>query len=212
MQRMNPKNSLLVKAEIDKLVDARFIYPKLHSEWVSPIMVVPKKPGPDGKAKIRVCWDYRKLNDATLKDHFPLPFTDIVLDIVAGHELYSFMHGYSGFNQVWIKQTDQLKTAFIMEWKMHAFNRMPFGLCNAPAMFQPLMVNIFHDFLRRFLEIFIDDFAVFGKTIDHVEHLRLTLEQWREVRLKLHPEKCFFGVTQGMLLGHRISKDGIEVD
>jgi len=122
-------------------------------KWVSPIVVVPKKPGPDGKPKIRICQDYRKLNDETLKDHYPLPFTDSVLDIVAGNALYTFMDGYSGYNQIWIRLRDQLKTAFITEWGVYAFRRMPFGLCNARRMFQRLMMNIFHDFLRKFLEI-----------------------------------------------------------
>jgi hypothetical protein len=119
--RMNPKYSLMVKEEIDKLLDAGFIYPVLNSEWVSPLVVVPKKPGLDGKPKIRICQDYRKLNEYTKKDHYPIPFTDMILDIVAGWELYSFMDGYSGYNQIWIKKDDQLKTAFTTEWGVFAF-------------------------------------------------------------------------------------------
>jgi hypothetical protein len=83
--RLNPRYSLMVKEEIDRLLEAGFIYPVNNSEWVSPIVVVPKKVGADGKVKIRVCQDFRKLNSATKKDYFPLPFTDIILDHVAGH-------------------------------------------------------------------------------------------------------------------------------
>ncbi|CAM6124052.1 unnamed protein product [Calypogeia fissa] len=89
---------------------------------------------------------------------------------------------------------------------------MPFGLCNAPGMFQRLMMNVFHDYLRKFMEVFIGDFAVFGGIKDHVRYLKLTFQRCREVGLRLHPGKCFFGVNEGILLGHKISKQGIEVD
>jgi hypothetical protein len=98
--RLNPKYSLMVKEEIDKLLEAGLIYPVNNSEWVSSIVVVPKKVGADGKVKIRVCQDFRKLNAATKKDYFPLSFTDIILDHVAGREYYSFLDGFSSYNQV----------------------------------------------------------------------------------------------------------------
>ena len=96
--RLNPRYSLMVKEEIDRLLEAGFIYSVNNSEWVSPIVVVPKKVGADGKVKIRVCQDFRKLNVATKKDYFPLRFTDIILDHVAGQECYSFLDGFSGYN------------------------------------------------------------------------------------------------------------------
>ena len=74
------------------------------------------------------------------------------------------------------------------------------------------MMNVFHDFLRKFLEVFIDDFAVHGRADMHLEHLRLTLQRCKEVGLKLHPQKCFFGIREGILLGHKVSQKGIEVD
>jgi hypothetical protein len=207
--RLNPKYSLKVKEELDKLLDAGFIYPVKNSEWVSPIVVVPKKVGVDGKVKIRVCQDYRKLNEATKKDAYPLPFTDIILDHVAGHTVYTFLDGMSGYHQTFIKDGDQIYTTFITDWGTYAFRRMPFGLCNAPGTFQRTMRDIFHDFL----EVFIDDFAVFSKGWkEHWEHLRLTLERCREANLKLNPGKCFLGMQSGILLGHRISQEGITVD
>ena len=96
--RLNPRYSLMVKEEIDRLLEAGFIYPVSNSKWVSPILVIPKKVGADGKVKIRVCQDFRKLNAATKKDYFSLPFTDIILDHVAGQECYSFLDGFSGYN------------------------------------------------------------------------------------------------------------------
>ena len=93
--RMNPTYSLLVKEEIDKLLECGFIYPVLYSEWESPIVVVPKKNG-----KLRICQDFCKLNSITKKDYFPLPFTNAFLDVVVGHECYSILNGFSGYNQV----------------------------------------------------------------------------------------------------------------
>jgi hypothetical protein len=133
--KLNPRYSLMVKEEIDWLLEAGFIYRVNNSEWVSPIVVVSKKVGADGKVKIRVCQDFRKLNSATKKDYFPLPFTDIILDHVAGYQRYSFLDRSSGYNQVFIWMGDQLKTTFTTEWGTFAFNRMPFGLCNAPGTF-----------------------------------------------------------------------------
>ena len=100
---------------------------------------------------------------AAKKDYFPPPFMDIILDYVSGQECYSFLDGFSRYNQVSIRMEDQLKTTFTTEWGTFAFNRMPFGLCNAPGTFQRFMMDIFRDFLRYFLEVFIDDFAVFSK-------------------------------------------------
>ncbi|CAM6086284.1 unnamed protein product [Calypogeia fissa] len=210
--RINSKYSMMVKEEIDKLLEAGFIYPVATNDWVSPVVIVPKKVGMDGQQKIRVCQNFRKLNEATKKDYFPIPFTDMVLDIVVGWEVYSFLDGYSGYNQIWIRKEDQLKTVFTIEWGVFAFRRMPFGLCNAPGSFQRIIMAIFHDFLRKFVEVFIDDFVVYGTKKEHVDYLRLTFQRCREIGLKLHPGKCIFGVEEGTLLGHKVSKKGIEVD
>ena len=96
----------MVKEDIDQLLEAEFIYPIVNSEWVSPIVVVPKKVGADGKVKIRICQDFQKLNASTKKDNFPIPFTDIILDHVFGHKCYSFLDGFSDYNQVFIRPED----------------------------------------------------------------------------------------------------------
>src|SRR5450759_702690 len=211
--RLNPKYSLKVKEELDTLLEAGFIYPVKHSEWVSPIVIAPKKVGADGKVKIRVCQDYRKLNEATKKDAYPLPFTDIILDHVARHVVYTFLDGMAGYYQTNIRFCDQIYTTFITDWGTYAFRRMPFGLCNAPGTFQRIIRDIFHDFMRHFLEVFIDDFVVFSKSWEgHLEHLRLTFQWCREANLKLHPGKCFIRMDSGILLGHRVFEQGIAVD
>ncbi|GJZ79133.1 reverse transcriptase domain-containing protein [Tanacetum coccineum] len=125
----------------------------------------------------RVCIDYRKLNDATRKDHFPLPFMDQMLERLAGNEYYCFLDGFSRYFQIPIDPQDQEKTTFTCPYGTFAYRRMPFGLCNAPGTFQRCMMAIFYDMIEETME-----------------------------------EKCHFMVKEGIVLGHKISKSGIEVD
>ena len=147
-RRLNPTMKEVVKNEVLKLLDAGIIYPVADSKWVSPTQVVPKKSGvtvvENEKGALvptrtvtgwRMCIDYRKLNAATRKDHFPLPFIDQILERVAGHPYYCFLDGYSGYYQIEIALEDQDKTTFTCPFGTYAFRRMPFGLCNAPATF-----------------------------------------------------------------------------
>ena len=99
----------------------------------------------------RVCIDYRKLNDATRKDHFPLPFIDQMLEKLSGHDYYCFLDGYSGYNQISIAPKDQEKTTLTCPYDTFAFKRMPFGLCNAPATLQRCMMAIFSDMIEHFI-------------------------------------------------------------
>ncbi|GJV61804.1 reverse transcriptase domain-containing protein [Tanacetum coccineum] len=110
----------------------------------------------------RVCIDYRKLNEATRKDHFPLPFMDQMLERLAGNEYYCFLDGFSGYFQIPIDPNDQEKTTFTCPYGTFAYRRMPFGLCNAPGTFQRCMMAIFHDMIEKTMEVFMDDFSVFG--------------------------------------------------
>ncbi|XP_048446064.1 uncharacterized protein LOC125479942, partial [Pyrus x bretschneideri] len=161
----------------------------------------------------RVCIDYRKLNTATRKDHFPLPFIDQMLERLAGHSFYCFLDGYSGYNQIVIAPNDQEKTTFTCPFGTFAYRRMPFGLCNAPATFQRCMISIFSDYVEKIIEVFMDDFSVFGDSFDDCLHnLTLILKRCVETNLVLNWEKCHFMVKQGIVLGHIISEKGIEVD
>ncbi|GKC81042.1 reverse transcriptase domain-containing protein [Tanacetum coccineum] len=143
--------------------------------WKIPIHVVPKKGGMtvvlnDNNELIpsrtvtgwQVCIDYRKLNDATRKDHFPLPFINQMLKRLYGNEYYCFLDGISGFFQIPIAPEDQEKTTFTCPYGTFAYRRMSFGLCNAPATFQRCMTVIFHDMVEDFMEVFMDNFSVFG--------------------------------------------------
>ncbi|CAN6547337.1 unnamed protein product [Malus baccata var. baccata] len=161
----------------------------------------------------RVCIDYRKINATTRKDHFPLPFLDQMLERLAGHSFYCFLDGYSGYNQIVIAPDDQEKITFTCPFGTFAYRRMPFGLCNAPATFQRCMVGIFSDYVEKIIEIFMDDFSVFGDSFDKcLDNLTLILKRCVETNLVLNWEKCHFMVKQGIVLGHIISEKGIEVD
>nr|GFC32474.1 reverse transcriptase domain-containing protein [Tanacetum cinerariifolium] len=110
----------------------------------------------------RLCIDYRKLNEATRKDHFPLSFTDQVLERFAGNEYYCFLDGFLGYFQIPINLKDQEKTTFTCPYGTFAYHRMPVGLCNAPGTFQRCMMAIFHDMIEKTMEVFMDDFLVLG--------------------------------------------------
>ena len=113
---------------------------------------------------------HRLLNAATRKDHFPLPFIDQMLERLAGHEYYCFLDGYSGYNQIPIAPEDQEKTTFTCPFGTFAYRRMPFGLCNAPTTFHRCMLSLFSDMVECLLEIFMDDFFVYGNSFDQCLH------------------------------------------
>ena len=159
-RRLNSVMKEVVRKEVLKWLNAGFIYAISDSPWVSPVHVVPKKVGftviRNEKNELipirtvigwRVCIDYRKLNTATRKDHFPLPFIDQMLDRLAGHPHFCFLDGYSCYNQISIAPEDQEKTTFTCPYGTFAFRRMPFGLCNAPATFQRCMMSMFSDLI-----------------------------------------------------------------
>ena len=132
---------------------------------------------------------------------------------LAGHSYYCFLDGYSGYNQIAIAQEDQEKTTFTCPFGTFAYRRMPFGLCNAPGTFQRCMVSIFSDYIEKIIEVFMDDFSVFGKSFDDcLDNLALILKRCVDTNLVLNWEKCHFMVKQGIVLGHVVSEKGIEVD
>nr|KAJ0198124.1 hypothetical protein LSAT_V11C700385840 [Lactuca sativa] len=160
----------------------------------------------------RVCIDYRKLNAATSKDHFPLPFIDQIIEKLSGKKFYCFFDGYSGYNQISIHPEDQSKTTFTCPYGTFAFRRMPFGLCNAPATFQRCMMAIFSDMVGDALEIFMDDFSIFGSSFETcLDQLEKVLKCCIESNLVLSWEKSHFMVKQGIVLGHVVSERGFEV-
>jgi len=225
-RRLNPNMQEVVKKETLKLLKAGIIYPISDSKWVSSVHVVPKKGGMtvvknENNELIptrtvtgwRMCIDYRKLNKATRKDHFPFPFINQMLERLAKNSYFCYLDGYSGFFQIPIHPNDQEKTTFTCPYGTYAYRRMPFGLCNAPATFQRCMMVIFSYFIEDIMGVFMDDFSVYGITFDHCfKNLSKVLQICEDMNLVLNWEKSHFMVQEGVVLGHVVSNKGIEVD
>ena len=173
-RRLNPVMKDVIRKEVLKWLNVGFVYAISDSPWVSLVHVVPKKGGftviINERHELiptrtvtgwRVCIDYRKLNTATRKDHFPLPFIDQMLDRLAEHPHFWFLNGYSRYNQIVLAPEDQEKTTFTCPYGTFAFRRMPFRLCNAPATFQRCTMSMFLDLAEEVMEIFMDDFTVY---------------------------------------------------
>ena len=197
----------ILKAELDRLLEGGFITQVTNTEWISPVVIVPKKGG-----KWRICVNYKALNAVTRKDRQPLPFIDELLDEVAGHDVCSFFDGYSGYHQVAIHEEDVLKTTFTTPWGTFAYLRMPFGLCNAGGTFQRVQTKIFGPYIGKFIRVYLDDFAVYSNRDSHIENVRAAFERLMEFHCSLSPEKCRIGFEEGALLGHIVSREGIRVD
>nr|GEX29056.1 reverse transcriptase domain-containing protein [Tanacetum cinerariifolium] len=225
-RRVNHKIHDVIKQEVIKLLKAGLIYPISDSHWVSPVHCVPKKGGftvvenEDNELILtrlvtgwRVCIDYRKLNEATRKDHFPLPFMDQMQERLAGNQYYCFLDSFFGYFQIPIDPKDQEKTTFTCPYGEFTYRHMPFGLCNAPDTFQRCMMAIFHDMIEKTIEVFMDDFSIFKNSFQScLSHLERMLKRCDDTNLCLNWEKSRFMVKEGIVLDHKISKQGIEVD
>ncbi|MCO5552515.1 hypothetical protein L7F22_006027 [Adiantum nelumboides] len=201
---------LLVEGFGDYTVEchmAGFIYPVKDSEWVSPVVVTPKKNG-----KWRVCVDYKPLNAATKRDHFPLPFQDEILNEVAGYERYTVCDGYSGYFQIRIAEEDQKKTTFVTPWGCFAYRVMPFGLTNATATFQRFVTHVFQPFFGKSIRVFIDDFCIYSSRVLHLEKVNEGLARLQSLGGQLNVDKCHIVESQVTLLGHVVSSRGTEAD
>jgi hypothetical protein len=215
----------VVKKEVLRLHKAGVIYHISDSEWASPVQVVPKKVGMtvirNEKNELipqqtvtgcRMCIDYWKLNKATQKDHFPLPFIDEMLERLANHSFYC-LDGYSGYHQILIHLDNQSKTTFTCPYDSFTHRQMSFGQCNTLASFQRCMMAIFSNLIEKFVEVFMDDFSVYGKIFeDCLANLDKVLKRCQMADLVLNWEKCHFMVQDRIVLEHKILEKGIEVD
>nr|GEY25363.1 reverse transcriptase domain-containing protein [Tanacetum cinerariifolium] len=201
-RRVNPKIYDVIKKEVEKLLDAGLIYPISDSPWVSPVHCIPKKGG---------------FTVVENKENKLIPTRLVtgwrMLERLAGNEYYCFLDGFSGYFQIPIDPRDQEKTTFTCPYGTFAYQRMPFGLCNAPGTFQRCMLAIFHDMVEKTMEVFMDDFSVFGNSFENcLSRLDKMLQRYQDTNLSLNWEKSHFMVKEGIVLGHKISKNGIEVD
>uniref|UniRef100_A0A2N9E761 RNA-directed DNA polymerase n=1 Tax=Fagus sylvatica TaxID=28930 RepID=A0A2N9E761_FAGSY len=208
MRTFHPEVEAQITQEVKKLLAAGFIKPIQHPRWLSNIVPVKKKNG-----QIRCCVDFRNLNKACPKDEFPLPNMDLLIDSAAGHAMFSFMDGFSGYNQIFMSPRDAEKTAFRTPIGNFYYTVMPFGLKNAGATYQRTMTAMFHDMMHREIEDYVDDIVVKSKTRgDHFSILKKVFERCRLYKLKMNPLKCAFGVSAGKFLGFLVHRRGIDVD
>ncbi|CAH8642613.1 unnamed protein product [Dicrocoelium dendriticum] len=192
---------------IEDMLDAKIIIPS-KSPWSSPIVLVKKKNG-----SLRLCIDYRKLNDVTRKDSFPLPRIDDTLEALSGAQWFSTLDLASGYWQVEIDPKDREKTAFIIPSGLYEFQTMPFGLTNAPATFQRLMQIVLRTLIPNQCLVYLDDVIVHGRSLEeHLDNLGLVLQHLHDAGLKLKPQKCQLLKRQVTFLGHIITPSGIQSD
>lgn len=196
-----------LKKQLEDLLDKGYIRPSV-SPWGAPVLFVKKKDG-----SLRMCVDYRELNNVTVKNRYPLPRIDDLFDQLQGAGVFTKIDLRSGYHQLRVTGNDVEKTAFRTRYGHYEFLVMPFGLTNAPAVFMDLMNRVFRPYLDQFVVVFIDDILIYSKTEEeHEEHLRLVLEILRENKLYAKLSKCEFWLDRVAFLGHIISRDGISVD
>ena len=205
--RMAPLELQELKVQLQELLDKGFIRPSV-SPWGAPVLFVKKKDG-----TLRLCIDYRKLNQVTVKNKYPLPRIDDLFDQLQGAMVFSKIDLRSGYHQLKIAEQDIPKTAFRTRYGHYEFLVMPFGLTNAPAAFMALMNRVFQPYLDQFVIVFIDDILVYSRDKEeHANHLRTVLQTLRGKQLYAKLSKCEFWLDQVVFLGHVISNGGIEVD
>eukprot|EP00253_Pinus_taeda_P015200 PITA_15200 len=208
LRRINPMLLSLIEKEIKRMFEAGTIAPIRFSEWVSNLVPTIKKIG-----EIRLCVDLRNLNQVSLKDHYPLPKMDHILQRVVSCSRISLLDGFSGFNQILVHPDDQDKTAFTTPWGTFKYVKMPFGLKNAGATFQRAMDIAFAKEIHDFLVVYLDELTPFSKyDQEHLKHLRQIFMTCRKYGISLNPKKSLFALEEGKILGHIISKYGIRID
>ena len=207
VRRVPPHRRQEVHDLLQDMLKRKIIQPS-SSPWASPIVLVRKSDG-----STRFCVDFRKLNDITRKDTYPLPHIEDTLATLAGSKIFSTLDLLSGYWQVGMANEDQEKTAFGTTEGLFEFRVMPFGLCNAPATFQRLMDLVLAGLLWSHCLVYVDDVIVLGKDFsDHISNLNAVFQRLREANLRLKPSKCSFLQRKVCYLGHIVSSEGISTD
>ena len=205
--RVSPKEGLIIKEQVEAMLAKGVIRPA-NSPWSSPVVLVVKKNG-----SIRFCVNYKKLNDLTRKDAYPLPRTEELLETIAGHKVYSTIDLYSGYWQIPMEDDSVAKTTFVCREGTFEFLVMPFGLTNAPATFQRIMDAVLTDYIDRFVVVYLDDICIYSDSDEeHKRHLKLVCEQLLEWNLKINAKKSHFNQASVKFLGHEVGPWGIRQD
>ncbi|HBS53358.1 MAG TPA: hypothetical protein DD806_05115 [Flavobacterium sp.] len=199
-----------IKSQTEAMLENNIIRPS-SSPWNSPLLVVPKKKDKNGKIKWRVVVDFRKLNNITIGDAFPLPNITEILDQLGGSKYFSVMDLNCGFHQIQLEESIKPLTAFSTPYGHFEYNRMPFGLKGAPATFQRLMNSVLSGLQGITCFVYMDDIVVHSKTLfEHIKKLENIFKRLRESNLKLQPTKCEFLRKEVAYLGHIITEKGIK--
>jgi len=210
--RLPEKHKKEVNSQITRMLDDDIIRPS-SSQWNAPLLVVPKKADASGKQKLRIVIDFRKLNDLTIGDSFPLPNITDILDQLGNAKYFSTLDLASGYHQIPMQEEHKRKTAFSTPYGHFEFNRMPFGLKNAPATFQRLMNSVLTGIQGLRCLVYLDDIVIYGPNLrEHNKRLIEVFGRLRKHNLKLQPDKCEFLRKEVIYLGHIITKDGIRPD
>ncbi|KAE8240703.1 hypothetical protein A4X13_0g7639 [Tilletia indica] len=204
-RRMSPEKLRACDAALDQLLDWDVVEPSA-SPLSFPVLMVKQQ------TKWRFCVDYRQLNTATIPDRYPLPHIDAVFDTLTGKTVFSSLDALRGYHQLPVKVEDRWKTAFVCHRGLYQYKTVPFGLRNAPAVFQRLMDRLLAALRWRHAVVYIDDIVVASRTMEeHLWVLDQLLSRAREFGLKFGPAKCTFAVPSLVLLGRKVSGAGLAV-
>ena len=190
------------------MLSAGFIQEVYYLDWLANVVLVKKANG-----KWKMCVNFTDLNKSCLKDSFPLPRIDQLVDSIVGHKLLTFMDAFSGYNKIKMAEEDQEKTTFITSQGLYCYRVMPFGLKNARATYQRLVNKMFNKQIRRNMEVYVKGMLVKSKEeLAHLDDLKEMFAILKQYQMKLNPSKCAFGVVSGKFLGFMVSQRGIEAN
>ncbi|GBP04513.1 Retrovirus-related Pol polyprotein from transposon 17.6 [Eumeta japonica] len=210
LYRYPPQHEVEVRRQI-KEMEEQGIIRKSYSRYASPLIVVPKKLDNSGERKYRIVVDYRKLNEITIDDKFPLPNIDSILDKLGRAQYFTTLDLAKGYHQILIEEKDREKTAFVTPHGLYEFIRMPFGLKNAPATFQRLMNETLRDYINKTCVVYLDDILIFSTSLtEHVKAVTDIFKALEKANLKIQIDKCNFMKKETEFLGHILTKDGIK--